>query len=390
MNHDDIILYSLIKKNSGIEIEIREDVSNLQKDVEALKFSMVGKDVSNETYIIDDVEYSGGLCGEIFNDYTNNKAIGELSHAEGFDTLAFAIGSHSEGIGTKAIGNASHAEGIDTRANGVASHACGKYNIEDVDGKFIFIIGNGESDESRSNAFSIDYDGLIYQGNSSTGVDLSTKADKSDVYTKSETDVKITEKVAEIVADAPEDFDTLKEMSDWISSHEEDASAMNSAILANTSAISGKVDKVTGKGLSTEDFTTAEKSKLAGLESYALPVASADTLGGVKVGEGLSISDGVLSVSGGLENLKIVTGIVNNYVPESSINISSYGFSSTPFIMAMINEAEYSSSHYSYYHYALKITNETNTSFKVTIKSLLKNTSDISSVEQLRWIAIGT
>lgn len=33
--------------------------------------------------------------------------------------------------------------------------------------------------------------------------------------------------------------------------------------------------------------------------SYVLPVASADTLGGVKVGSGLSITDGVLSVSGG-------------------------------------------------------------------------------------------
>lgn len=29
--------------------------------------------------------------------------------------------------------------------------------------------------------------------------------------------------------------------------------------------LSGKVDKVTGKGLSTEDYTTAEKSKLAGV-----------------------------------------------------------------------------------------------------------------------------
>lgn len=33
--------------------------------------------------------------------------------------------------------------------------------------------------------------------------------------------------------------------------------------------ISGKVDKVTGKGLSTEDYTTAEKSKLSGIESGA-------------------------------------------------------------------------------------------------------------------------
>ena len=87
-------------------------------------------------------------------------------------------------------------------------------------------------------------------------------------YTKPQTDAKITEKVAEIVADAPEDFDTLKEMSDWISSHEESAAAMNSAIRENTTAIAGKVDKVNGKGLSTEDYTTAEKTKLAGLNNY--------------------------------------------------------------------------------------------------------------------------
>lgn len=31
----------------------------------------------------------------------------------------------------------------------------------------------------------------------------------------------------------------------------------------------GKVDKVTGKGLSTEDYTTAEKTKLSGIDEYA-------------------------------------------------------------------------------------------------------------------------
>ena len=90
--------------------------------------------------------------------------------------------------------------------------------------------------------------------------------DPDNYYTKQQTDTKITEKVAEIVADAPQDFDTLKEISDWIDSHEDSAAAMNSAIKANTTAITGKVDKVNGKGLSTEDFTTAEKTKLAGIE----------------------------------------------------------------------------------------------------------------------------
>ena len=49
-----------------------------------------------------------------------------------------------------------------------------------------------------------------------------------------------------------------------------------------------------------EPYTTAEKTKLASLENYTLPTASSDTLGGVKVGDGLTIdADGVLSATGG-------------------------------------------------------------------------------------------
>lgn len=62
---------------------------------------------------------------------------------------------------------------------------------------------------------------------------------------------------------------------------------------------STKVDKVNGKGLSTNDYTTTEKNKLAGIEAnannYSLPTASADTLGGIKVGANLTITNGVLS-----------------------------------------------------------------------------------------------
>lgn len=61
----------------------------------------------------------------------------------------------------------------------------------------------------------------------------------------------------------------------------------------------GKVDKVEGKGLSANDYTTDEKNKLEGLRNYELPTASADTLGGVKVGAGLAISSGILSATGG-------------------------------------------------------------------------------------------
>lgn len=61
--------------------------------------------------------------------------------------------------------------------------------------------------------------------------------------------------------------------------------------------VGGKVDKEEGKGLSTNDFTDADKSKLTDLETYTLPAATAETLGGVKVGTGLAINDGVLSAT---------------------------------------------------------------------------------------------
>ena len=54
---------------------------------------------------------------------------------------------------------------------------------------------------------------------------------------------EVTAKIAEVVAKAPEDLDTLKEIADWIKTHTNNASAMNTAILANTEAINGKADK---------------------------------------------------------------------------------------------------------------------------------------------------
>lgn len=46
-----------------------------------------------------------------------------------------------------------------------------------------------------------------------------------------------------------------------------------------------KVDKVSGKGLSTNDYTDADKNKLSKLENYELPIAATNTLGGVKVAQ---------------------------------------------------------------------------------------------------------
>lgn len=64
---------------------------------------------------------------------------------------------------------------------------------------------------------------------------------------------------------------------------------------------SGKVDKVEGKELSSNDFTDTYKTKLDGIAAqankYVLPTATAEIIGGVKVGANISYSNGTISLS---------------------------------------------------------------------------------------------
>lgn len=59
---------------------------------------------------------------------------------------------------------------------------------------------------------------------------------------------------------------------------------------------SGKVDKVEGKELSSNDFTDAYKTKLDGITAqankYVLPAATASALGGVKIGSNITLTNG--------------------------------------------------------------------------------------------------
>jgi len=71
-------------------------------------------------------------------------------------------------------------------------------------------------------------------------------------------DDKISAAIDGLIDGAPETYNTLKKLSDYITEHQDVVTAINSAI-------ADKVDKVEGKGLSAEDFTTALKNKLEGL-----------------------------------------------------------------------------------------------------------------------------
>ena len=81
---------------------------------------------------------------------------------------------------------------------------------------------------------------------------LDLKANQATTYTKIESDTRIQS----VVGAAPLALDTLVEIAAQLASDESAAAAL-------VTTVSGKVDKVTGKGLSTEDYTSTEKTKLA-------------------------------------------------------------------------------------------------------------------------------
>lgn len=87
------------------------------------------------------------------------------------------------------------------------------------------------------------------------------------------------------------------------------------------------VSQESGKGLSTNDYTTAEKTKLAGIatgaNAYTLPTASSTVLGGVQVGSNLTINNGVLSAVQGkvdLSSYAKTADIVSTYAKKTDIS----------------------------------------------------------------------
>lgn len=175
---------------------------------------------------------------------SKTQANGENSHAEGYDTRANGNISHAEGYNTLAIGDISHTEGQGTIANGTHQHVQGKYNIADTTSAFI--IGNGTSSKP-SNAMSVDWDGNVkiagtltdMDGNSILGVDANY----------------VDSKIAEMVDSAPETLDTLNELAKALGDDPNFAATV-------ATELGNKVDKIEGKGLSTNDLTDELLEKL--------------------------------------------------------------------------------------------------------------------------------
>lgn len=97
---------------------------------------------------------------------------------------------------------------------------------------------------------------------------------------------QVADAVAKIIAEAPESFDTLKEISDWISSHSSDASEMNSKITQNTNNISALTTLIGSlpEGITAttivayiQEAVEAEKTRALAAEAQALTDAKSYT-----------------------------------------------------------------------------------------------------------------
>lgn len=110
---------------------------------------------------------------------------------------------------------------------------------------------------------------------SDIGADSSGSADTALESAKKYTDTQITN----LVNGAPTTLDTLKEIADAMEEND-------NVVTALETSISNKVDKIAGKSLSTNDYTTEEKNKLAGIAENANNYTHPTTVGNKHIPSG--------------------------------------------------------------------------------------------------------
>ena len=90
------------------------------------------------------------------------------------DSDEYTLGSASTSLGafTKAEGGIAFAAGDSVYASSYAQFVHGKFNIENTSGRYAHIVGNGEDDDNRSNAYTLDWDGNAWFAGSVEGTSL--------------------------------------------------------------------------------------------------------------------------------------------------------------------------------------------------------------------------
>ena len=105
----------------------------------------------------------------------------------------------------------------------------------------------------------------------------------------SSTDGSFRKAIADVIAAAPEDLDTLKEIADKLAGNDDLHTALNQAITekADASALANEVTRA----------TAAEATLQNSFDQFVSKTATKEQFGVVKVGDGLNVSAGVISVA---------------------------------------------------------------------------------------------
>lgn len=127
--------------------------------------------------------------------------------------------------------------------------------------------------------------------------------------------------ISNLINGAPETLDTLKEIADALGENKDVVDALEEAISkkANTTdmtaALNNKVDKISGKGLSTNDYTTAEKTKLSGIVEGANKYVHPTTSGNKHIPAGGSSGKILGWSAAGTAEWKDPPSATGNYLP---------------------------------------------------------------------------
>ena len=120
----------------------------------------------------------------------------------------------------------------------------------------------------------------------------------------SNTEGSFRKAISDVIAAAPEDLDTLKEIADKLAGNDDLHTALNQAITekADASALANEVTRATAAENNLKETLNTK------YDSNNIPVASKELLGIAKVGDGLNVNAGVISID-----------------PEYIVDIVSYG-----------------------------------------------------------------
>ena len=309
-------------------------------------YILTDKDIS--TYLIPSTIDRFGLHVEGY--WT--EASGNFAHAEGKESQAYGYASHAEGDGSEANGAITHAEGHGTIAWGDSQHVQGKYNIEDGNGKYTHIVGNGSSNTTRSNAHTIDWNGVgwfaggLKVGGSgqydSAAKDIATieqvtaKANETESAAKSYADTKVAATLAAAEeyseAKATEAEENAKEYADSIKPTKVSELENDSGYLNEHQSLAGYATKkyadnaAAGAETSAKSYTdTKTAAALDGAKSYTDEKIASSEIG--KLADGAvttaKIADNAVSeikldnslkskINGKADGFAINTSVTNN------------------------------------------------------------------------------